>query len=94
MQRQGHTPGTHTVQSNTANQQVNAQLASTGIPDSHNIQNMQVNLENHYMQNLMLGQMNASDLEYNMLYFNNHTNNHTPNNNYGADIGGDPNQNN
>jgi len=82
MQRQGHTQSTHTPQNNIANTPSNnTQLASTGIPDPHNIQNMQVNLENHYMQNLMLGQMNASDLEYNMLYFNNHTNNHTPNNN-------------
>jgi hypothetical protein len=49
----------------------NNTMINTGIPNLHQV-NMQVHMENQYMNNIMLGHMNASDLEYNMMYFNNH----------------------
>lgn len=44
--------------------------------------NMYIQLENHYTHNVMVGNMNATDLEQNMIQFNNNNNN-IPNSNIG-----------
>lgn len=68
-------------------------LINNGINNNNHLNqaNMQVHLENNYMHNIMLGNMNASDLEYNMMYFNN---NNIPNSNLGSNTDTENNNNN
>lgn len=54
------------LSNNTTSQQnpnpLQNSMINTGIPNLHQV-NMQVHMENQYMNNLMYGHMNVSDLE-------------------------------